>query len=127
MIATDEEALICDFAQQYHITNMWELPPETAAVLAKGLDRDSRIMRRMAGSDLTLQEMLLAAGVDALNLILWTKTKDAEKGRKRPKSVLMEMTKEEKEEKKDNGILAFDTPEEWMKAYREARERINGN
>ena len=126
MIATDEEALICDFAQQYHVTNMWELLPETAAVLAKGLDRDSRIMRKMAGSDLTLQEMLLAAGVDALNLILWTKTKDAEKGRNRPKSVLMEMTKEA-EEKKDNGILAFDTPEEWMKAYKEAREKINGN
>ena len=126
MIATDEEALICDFAQQYHVTNMWELLPETAAVLAKGLDRDSRIMRKMAGSDQTLQEMLLAAGVDALNLILWTKTKDAEKGRNRPKSVLMEMTKEA-EEKKDNGILAFDTPEEWMKAYKEAREKINGN
>lgn len=37
MVAVDEEALICDFAETYNILDWRELPCRTAAILASGL------------------------------------------------------------------------------------------
>lgn len=50
-------------------------------------------MRRVTGAKLTLQETLLAAICDDLSLLVWFNTKDAQKGRNRPKSILSELTK----------------------------------
>ena len=41
MIATDEDALICDFAETYHIYDYRSLDVEYAATLAYGLRDDS--------------------------------------------------------------------------------------
>lgn len=116
MIAADEDALICDFAETYHIYDFRALPATTAAALAAGLPRDSRIFRELSGFELTLTETLLAAGVDILNLLLWSRTKDAESGRNKPKSVLNALA--DSGDKKENNMRAFDTPEEFMEAYR---------
>jgi len=43
MLAIDEDALICDMAQVYHVTDIRALPVKTLAVLACGLPADARI------------------------------------------------------------------------------------
>ena len=51
--------------------------------------------------------------------MVWSKTKDAEKGRRRPKSIVEALTKEEKKE-----IMSFATAEDFEEARRKI---INGN
>lgn len=88
MIHLDEDSLICDLAETYHILNYKELSPRLVATLSCGLSNDSRIKRKIANRRLTLDEALSAAMVDKLSQILWTKTKDAQHNRNRPKSIL---------------------------------------
>ena len=47
MIETDEPALICDFAETYHIYDYRALPVSYAATLAYGLRGDSRIRLKL--------------------------------------------------------------------------------
>lgn len=61
--------------------------------LVTGLRADTRTMMAISGQSLTLNEFLMATIIDRLNLLLWTKTKDAEKGRNRPKSIIDSFTK----------------------------------
>ena len=88
MINLDEDALICDLAETYHVLNYKGLPLSLAATLSCGLSEDSRIKRKIAKRRLTLNDALLAATVDKLNQILWTKTEDARRGRNKPQSIL---------------------------------------
>ena len=88
MIHLDEDAVICDLAEVYHVLNYRGLSPRLVAVLCLGLSDNSRIKRKMANRKLTLEELLLAALVDRTSLLLWSKTKDAERGVNKPKSVL---------------------------------------
>lgn len=117
MLSVDEDALTCDFAEVYHIYDIYDLPPSKTAVLALGLRDDSRIKMAMSDIKLTTSEYLLAMAVDTLNAILWTKTKDAEKGRHYPKSILNALSGIQ--EKKPNDNMSFDSPEEFI-AYRES-------
>ena len=87
MIATDGDALTCDFAETYHVFDFKALPVQTAAVLACGLRDNSRIKMKLSNQRVSTEMMLQASAVDALNLLVWTKTRDAEKGRNRPKSL----------------------------------------
>ena len=98
MIVKDEEALICDFAETYHIYDYRSLPAGYAATLAVGLRENSRIKQAMSGSSLTLDNLLMAQAVDLLALNFWAKTKAAEKGRGRPKSVLQALQRAERRE-----------------------------
>ena len=59
MISLDESALICDFAETYHILDYRALPLKLAAVLACGLRDDSRIKMKLAGMKLNPETMLL--------------------------------------------------------------------
>lgn len=85
MMRADEDALRCDFAETYQIYNIEQLPLSVAAVFACGLRRDSRIMMKLSGGDVDSTTMLLATAVDYLSLLLWSKTKDGQKNRNRPK------------------------------------------
>ena len=108
MVAADEDALICDFAETYHILNWRGLPARYAAVLACGLRDDSRIKMVMGKQKITTEMMMNAAMVDALNLLVWMRTKDGAKGQNRPASLVSALTgtKEEKDT-----LEAFDTVE----------------
>ena len=108
MVAADEDALICDFAETYHIYNWRGLPARYAAVLACGLRDDSRIKMVMGKQKITTEMMMNAAMVDALNLLVWMRTKDGAKGQNRPASLVSALTgtKEEKDT-----LEAFDTVE----------------
>lgn len=115
MIALDEEALICDMAETYNIYNYKSVPCRLLGTLAAGLRDSSRIKQKMAGITSDPQTVMIASILDAVNLIWWSKTEDAEKNRNRPKLVaehFMDQSAKPKAERL--------TPEE----YREIRDSI---
>lgn len=119
MIETDEDALICDFAETYNILNYRTLPLNLAATLAVGLRADSRIMLKLSHQKIDYNVVFRAAILDRLSFLAWTKTKDAETGRNRPESVVAKLM----EEPKENDILAFEDENELLahiKAIKEA-------
>jgi hypothetical protein len=112
MIKTDKDALECDLAETYHIYNMKELPASRVALFATGLRANSRIMLKLNNSSYPTEALLLAACLDRLSLLLWSKTKDAEHGKNRPASVYDVMTGQSKEKE----ILTFASGEEFERA-----------
>lgn len=95
MIKVDENALICDLAETYHIYDYRQLPPSRVAIFAIGLRDESRIKMKLGGAKVTPEILLLSGVIDRLNLIIWSKTKDAEKGRNRPKPILSDLYSKE--------------------------------
>ena len=69
MIATDEDALLCDLAETYGIFDLNALPVETLAALSFGLRENSRIKRKMAGAPEVDEMELLSVIADNLTLI----------------------------------------------------------
>lgn len=118
MISIDKTALICDLAETYGILDYRALPVETLAALSVGLRENSRIKMKISGAKVQPDFLLLAAAVDRLSLLVWSKTKDAERGRNRPKSLVDVLSGKERE----SDIMAFETAEEWE----EAKARIIG-
>lgn len=118
MICTDEDALICDFAETYGIFDYKALPIMTLATLAAGLKGDARIVRLLTGQKMSTQEVLLAGILDRLSYIAWTKTKDAAKGRNRPQSVLNEIL----DRKPKSEIEIFESGDDFMRRLNELRE-----
>lgn len=114
MIKIDENALICDLAETYHIYNYRQLPPSMVAIFAIGLRDDSRIKMKLSGAKVPPDILLLAGIIDRLNLLLWTKTKDAEKGLNRPKPILSDLYYKESE------VSAFASG----KAFEKERQRL---
>ena len=112
MLAVDRTALICDLAETYGILDYKVLPVETLAALSVGLRENSRIKMKLSGAKVQPDFLLLAAAVDRLSLLVWSKTKDAEKGRKRPKSLVEVLNGK----KKESDVMAFNTSEEWERA-----------
>ena len=110
MLDIDEDALICDLAETYGIFDYESLPVQTVATLSIGLRGNSRIKLAAAGTKLNMTDSLLAIVADYLALILWTKTKDGQKNRHRPKSIREAL---ENGNKKDNDIVGFNSVEEF--------------
>ena len=82
MIDTDEEALICDFAEYYHIYDYRGLPASYAAILAVGLREDSRIKKKIGGIQSSPPEIYLQAFIaDRLNFLSWLFASREEKRR----------------------------------------------
>ena len=107
MVAADEDALVCDFAETYHIYDWRGLPARYAAVLACGFRDDSRIMMAMRKQKISTEMMHNAAKVDALNLLVWMQTKDGAKNRNRPQSIMAHLSGMAKTD--SDKIAAFDT------------------
>lgn len=110
MIRADEDALICDFAETYHLYDYKALPAMLVASLAVGLRDDSRIKMKLSGAKAPAEIVLLASIVDRLSILVWAKTKDAEKGRNRPKSLLSVLYP------KETNNTTYRTGEEFIKA-----------
>lgn len=77
MLRVDEDALLCDMAETYHIYDLESLPLKTVAALAFGLRDDSRIKMKMAGAEHPADLLLLAHIADSASFIKWTKTQAA--------------------------------------------------
>lgn len=120
MMALDEDALVCDLAETYHIFDMYQLPCLKVATLAKGLRVNSRIKMRLNGLDVDLNTLLLAHIADSTAINVWAKTKDAEKGHNRPKSLVKVLT--EKIDPSDQ-VRRFTTGRDFDDEWRQ----LNGN
>lgn len=118
MIRTDEDALICDFAETYHVLDWRSLPVRLAATLAAGLPETSRIRMKMAGVKVTTPMLLQAAMLDRLSLLVWMQTRDGQKNRHRPQSITAMLTGEERR----STVQTFDSEEEFWAAIRAADE-----
>lgn len=114
MVATGEDDLICDFAEVYHVYDWRSIPVKLAATLAAGLPDNSRSIGRLVGLPCEMDTLLLAAIADRLSLLVWSKTKDAQKGRKRPQMITDGLLK--KSDKKD--IEAFSDVDSFEAARR---------
>ena len=112
MIRLDEDALICDLAETYSIYDYRQLPPKTVAVFSCGLKDDSRIKMKISGNSVSLEIFLLANISDGIRGLLWTKSKDAEKGRNQPTPIL-EMLYPDKTKQQDTRV--FHSGEEFEK------------
>ena len=111
MIRLDEDALICDLAETYNILDYKKLALNKLAILACGLRDDSRIKLKMSENILSPNQFLLAGIQDRLSLLVYSKTKDAEKGTNYPKLIFDNL---------ENRINGFTSGEDFMKE----RERI---
>lgn len=114
-----EDDLICDFAEYYRVYDYRALPADYAATLCAGLREPSRVMMRLAGAKISLREALFARMLDELAFISWTKTKDGQKNRNRPKSVLASLTTEKVVEH-ESFTSAEDFNAEWERIIRSA-------
>lgn len=83
-----------------------------------GLSEDSRTKRLFNQSRFDLNTQLLIGIFDALNLILWSKSKDGAKNRNRPKQ-LMDILNNIQSDK----VTAFSDGEEFEKAKARILER----
>ena len=117
MIATDEDALICDLAETYHIYDYRSLPLQRVAIFCIGLRDDSRIKKKINGIEYTTDTLLLAKAVDYLALLFWSKTKDAENGMNAPESILNQLLGNTESE---TDVVSFETAED----FETARSRI---
>lgn len=120
MIHTDENALICDLAETYHIFNYKELPVNTVATLSVGLNEDSRIKKKLRNVQDIPTYIVNAFIIDALNILIWQNTLDGSKGENKPESILKKITGESE----DKDTLSFASGDDFEK-YR--KELINGN
>lgn len=113
LLDLSEDDIICDLAETYHIFNYREMPLLTIATLVCGLRDDSRIMLRLSENNLSIDRQINAMICDNLSYILWSKTKDAESGRNKPKSILNALKGvDDKSE-----LMTFENGEDFKKAW----------
>ena len=77
-----------------------------------GLRDDSRIKMKKAGIKQPIETLLLAAAVDRLSVLVWSKSKDAQSGTNRPASIFAKLIGSERE----NNTKLYDSAEEFEKA-----------
>lgn len=97
MIKIDENALICDLAETYHIYNYRQLPADLVAVFSVGLRENARIKMAMSDQRVSLETLLLASIADRVGILAWQNTEDGHKGRNAPKEFVSILTEEPKE------------------------------
>ena len=69
---------------------------------------------KLSGQKLSYEDTMLTSIYDSLNVLLWSKTKDGQKNRNRPKSLLMEILHGKKALENDD-LMSFETGEEFEK------------
>lgn len=116
MINVDEDALICDLAETYHIYDYRKLPLKKVATFSCGLKDDSRIKIALSDTKCSADTLLMAMMVDDLNFIAWSKTENAKNNENRPSSIVnLFLNREEQKE-----VSSFASGEE----YEEFRSNI---
>ncbi len=117
MINTDEEALICDFAETYHIYNYRSLPLHMVGIYACGLRQDSRIIMAMSKTKVTADQTMLAMISDNTRMLAWLNSADGMHGVNRPKS-LVKMLLGNVKQNVSSGIEAFETGQDFDDEWR---------
>lgn len=114
MLKTDREALLCDLAETYGVFDLYALPVPTLAVLAAGLREDSRIKTRLSGVSVPRKDLLIAAAVDRLSLLVWGMSEDAKRGTNRPKSLVAALMGETEG---SSDVMTFESPDDFEAAW----------
>lgn len=122
MIRTDEDALICDLAETYHIYDYKQLPATLVAVFSFGLPESSRIKLKMSGQLVPLETMLLAGISDTVSMLLWINSKDGQKGVNRPSSTVSALTNQSNK----NESVAFNSGEDFERVRNKLLAQIAG-
>lgn len=120
MLVLDEDALICDMAETYHVLDMWALPVSLLATLASGLRDDSRI--RLKGNNMldVSTQTLLATIADEITMLAYGLGGGDEKNDGPPPLVTdIIHNKEPKEKPGKTKLAAFESGE----AFREEWKR----
>lgn len=120
-IALDEDALICDFAEYYHILNYKDFNPRLVGVLFCGLSDNSRIKMKMSGTKASSELILLANIADSLATLVWFNSKDGQENINRPKSLLKAVLQIEEEKE---ATELFTTGEDFEKKRKELLKGI---
>ena len=92
--------------------------PSLIATLAAGLPDTSRVMRKISGVSLTLDQVLLASILDSLNGLIYGLSR--KKGKK-PKSITEQLLNRDKKQKDE--LMSFRTAEEYEKWMQRKREK----
>lgn len=116
MIALDEQALICDLAEVYHIFDYRSLPVRLVATLSSGLGDNSRIKRKARNEEVDTDTFLRAVIADRLAQIQYMLSS----GKAEPPELITEMLLGKKQREPE--LKTFSTPEEFMKAWKEKTE-----
>lgn len=114
MIKVDEDALICDLAETYHIYDYKQLPVSTVAVFSCGLKEDSRIKMKMNQQLVPLETLLLAGISDKLSILIWFNSEDGRKGKNRPSSILEKLSAKDSKPQQKNEVV-FNSGEDFEK------------
>ena len=115
MRAIHEDALICDFAQYYHIQDIDSIDIKLAATLACGLPKESRTIRALSHEKIDQNTILAASILDSVrNIEFGFFQSHSRKRLTRPASVLSRLLGTDKEEK--NKLKGFDSFEDFEKA-----------
>ena len=105
----------------YQIYDYRQLPANLVAVFSVGLRENSRIRMSLSEEKLTIEQTMLAGILDRLSILLWSKTKDGQKGINQPKSIIDSVNEKPKEK-----ITSFNSGEDFMefrkKFVKERRE-----
>lgn len=91
--------------------------------MTEGLPIESRIMMHYSNMRYTFDQLMQAAIIDKLQILIWQRTKDGHKGKNYPESLFEKFLEHEKDEDKKEELEIFDSPEafeEWR------RGKING-
>lgn len=114
MVATDEDALICDLAETYQIYDYRRLPLKMVAVFSFGLRENSRIKMKMNDIEVPFETLLLAGIQDKLNVLIWQQTKDGMNGSNYPSSMLALLTKSQ-QKSKTSDLIGFESSEDFLR------------
>jgi hypothetical protein len=115
MVRTDEESLICDFAETYGIYNYRSLPARVAAVLAAGLRENSRIKMKMNNEQISRELFMQAIIADRLGVICYGLSDGTAQ---KPPSILDMILGEGGQTGKASDVCLFSTPEEFERAWK---------
>lgn len=115
MIATDEDALICDLAETYNIYNYKSLPASLVATFAVGLRESSRTKMKKIGAKVSIETLILAIIADRVGQLIWGMSEDGSKGINRPPQIL-EILFGIETSSKNSDVLTFDSPESFETA-----------
>lgn len=121
MIHEDKSSWICDMAETYNIYDYTRVPVKTLGILSAGLREDSRIRQKLEGLKASPDTIIMAKIYDLVNLLLWSKTKDAEKGKNKPKSFAKLFLVSDEPEPS-----SYASGEEYEKARAELVKKIKG-
>ena len=124
MLELDEDALICDFAETYHILDIRSLPLKLVATLSVGLREDSRIARAASGLRVSQDTLLLASIADRVEMFRYGFT-DAAKSGKKPPAMLVDALVGETN-KKQSGVQKFRTSSEFEATLAKLRGNKHG-